>query len=217
MEKAKTMCLIALSLFLSTYVTSVCFSEELVSDNFKTVYLKNGGLMECGMAWQEGDTFFVKIRCGWIKDQYGTVQLPLESINVEKTYEEAKRVNERLVEEEKERQAKEKQRAMAYVTTVPNYSFRSHPQIYYHPSGRSAAQVNSDIMRRTYQDRAEEQRRRRESEQYFLNQRRAVLRNAMKQTDAYMVPARMAGQRSQIESLQRSRRELTEEWMDTFQ
>jgi hypothetical protein len=67
------------------------FSEVETPDDIKTVYLKNGGSFRCDMAWVDGDVMFIQMRSG-------TMQFPLKSVDVKKTYEEAERRNQESAE-----------------------------------------------------------------------------------------------------------------------
>ncbi len=91
MKHNKLIFLIILLFFLSIGMPSATFSQEEPPDDIKTVYLKSGGVFRCQMAWVDGDVFYIQMRSGMM-------QFPVESVDVEKTYKEAKLLNKTSTE-----------------------------------------------------------------------------------------------------------------------
>ena len=92
MKNNRLIFLVILLFCLSMGIPSATFCEEdAPPDDIKTVYLKSGGVFRCQMAWVEGDVFYLQMRSGMM-------QFPVESVDVEKTYEEAELLNKTSTE-----------------------------------------------------------------------------------------------------------------------
>ena len=104
MQQTKKILVIILFLIFGVVMTTVSIAEES-PDTINTIYLKDGPVIDCDIGWIEGDMFYYR-------KHGGTIGIPFKTVDIDRTYKEAKEKEEgaegqaivRQAEEETERE-----------------------------------------------------------------------------------------------------------------